>query len=278
MRAFGVAAKVVIALYLVMLVWWFIIFLIGVKDTTTNYLYGLLLGVLPLGSGLLGFSAARRWGFLSSSLGRAVFFLSLGIIMWGIGTIIFAYYNLVLQVEVPYPSLADVAYIISWPLWGWGMINLSKATGAKYGLRFSKGKLYLFLVPIAVIIFSYYLLVVVARGGWFDFDGASFLKMILDIAYPVGDVVILTLATLIYGLSYVYLGGKYKKAIYIILAGFVVNYLADFAFSYTTTMETFYVGGWVDLLFTITMLLLSLGVNMLDSRLGSETAGGSVIA
>jgi len=253
--------------YIVALLWWIEIFLTGARDTQQNYLFGVLIGVLPLFGGIGGLILSSKWGTLSSAIGRSIFFLSLGLITWSLGTLIFAYYNLVLLVEVPYPSLADAAYIISWPLWVVGVINLSKGTGAKFGLRSSRGKVLLFAAPLIAIVVSYYLLVVVARGGVFDFTESGVVKIFFDLAYPIGDVVILTVATLIYGLSFRYFGGQFKIPIYIILAGFILNYLSDFSFSYTTTLETFYVASWVDLLFLSTMFFLALGVNSLDAKM-----------
>lgn len=259
----SVGAKLIGFLYLVALVWWVVIFLTGAKDTLQNYLFGVLLAVVPLVGGVFAVTRSRVWGLFASSMGRAVFFLGLGLITWAVGTLIFAYYNLAQSVEVPYPSLADAAYIISWPLWAIGIINLSRATGARYGIRQSSGKELLLVIPLVVILASYYLLVVVARGG-FDFSESTAFKAFFDLAYPIGDVIILALATLVYGLSVNYFGGKFKTAIYFILAGFVLNYISDFAFSYTTTLETFYVASWVDLLFLTTMSVLSLGATSLD--------------
>lgn len=233
-------------------------------DSSHNYLFGLFLGLLPLLGGLLAIPLAKQWGLLKSAVGKAILFLALGLCSWGVGTLIFAYYNLVLQVEVPYPSLADAAYVISWPLWGIGIVSLSRATGAHFGLRKKGGKAILLVVPLIVIALSYYFLATVARGGALTDLAEEGLKVFFDLAYPIGDVVILTLATVIYGLSYKYFGGKYRYAIYLILAAFVLNYLADFSFSYTTTVETFYVAGWVDLIFLATMFALSTGVNLMD--------------
>jgi hypothetical protein len=176
------------------------------------------------------------------------------------------YYNLIAHIEIPYPSLADVAYILSWPLWSIGMINLSLATGAGYALRNNSGKSILVIIPIIAILASYYLLVVIARGGSIDLSGEGALKAFFDLAYPIGDIVILTLSTVIYGLSFKYFGGQFKMGIYVLLIGFIINYFADFTFSYSTTVSTFYPGGISDLLFTLAMIALSYGTNYLDSR------------
>ncbi|MEK7509298.1 MAG: hypothetical protein AAB605_01140 [Patescibacteria group bacterium] len=258
--------KILIVDYCIAAVVVVFLFLGGTTSSLVNDLYGILfLGAIPFIGGLNGLVIARHWGSFSSAVGRAVIFLSLGLVSWGLGTLIFSgVYNFLLQIDVPYPSLADVGYILALPLWAIGVIELSRATGAKYGLRSSNGKTMLLLVPAAVIAVSYYLLIVVARAGTFEFtDTSSLPKVFFDLAYPIGDVVILTLATLIYGLSYNYFGGIYKKAIYFILLGFIILYFADFLFSYTTTLEIWYPGDWVDLLFTTAMLALSAGVGLL---------------
>src|SRR3990167_9452901 len=141
-------------------------------NTLTNNLYGVLfLGFIPVIGGINGLIIARRWGSFKSAVGRAIIFLSLGLISWGLGTYIFSgIYNFLLQVEVPYPSLADVGYIISLPLWVYGMVQLSRAMGATYGLKSSKGKVFLLIIPCFVIAISYYLLVFVARDGVFSFS------------------------------------------------------------------------------------------------------------
>lgn len=270
------STKTLVLVYIISVIWWLFLDRNAEEVPLSNYLYTLLEGIIPIWGGLYGLSVAKRWGFFSSVIGRSLLFLSFGLISWGIGTIIFVgYYNLFLGVEIPYPSLADVAYIISWPLWGIGMIYLSRATGAKAALHNASGKSVIIIIPVIVIALSYYLLVHVARGGVIS-ASEGLAKVFFDLAYPIGDVVILTLATLIYGLSFKYFGGKYKFAIYILLLGFVVNYFADFSFSYQTTLETFVPGGLPDLLFTTAMFALSFGVTAIDSRVLSVKENESI--
>ncbi len=252
-----------------MVVAWFYIFNTQLKNITSNFVYGAALGVLPIIAAFFGFNNAKHWGGFSSSMGKAIYFLSGGLLTWGIGTLIFAYYNLFLNVAVPYPSLADALYIISWPLWAISMVNFSRATGVKFQLSNLTGRFMLFIIPLIAIIISYYTLIIVARGGVIDISGGA-LKTFFDLAYPIGDVVILTIALLIYGLSFNYLGGFFKWPIIMVLAGFVANYIGDFTFVYTVTKETYFVANWVDLIYTSAFFLLGLAVTMLDPRLFSK--------
>lgn len=245
--------------YVALYVWWLTISFSGLKDSLFNLAFAFAYGLIPIFGGAFGLQEAKKWGMGKSEIGKALIFLSSGLISWGIGEMIWSYYNLVLHIEVPYPSWADASFIISWPLWTIGVIHLSSATGAKFGLRSKDGKALLFLIPLIVIVVSYYLLIQVARQGVFELEG-DFLKIFFDLAYPLWDVAILTVALLVYGLSRNFLGGKFKWAVIITFLGFVVNYFADMSFSYTTTVGTHYNGNWVDLLFTTAMFLLSFGI------------------
>ena len=251
--------------YFVLVIWWVLLMASGLKDATINYAYAFAYGLVPLFGGIFGIREAKKWGLLKSALGKALLFLSLGLLTWSFGELIWSYYNLIIHVEVPYPSWADAGFFVSWPFWILGIIHLSRATGARFGLRKIHGKLMLFIIPFLAVLSSYYLLVAVARQGSFEFAGGP-LKIFLDIAYPVLDVIILTLALLIYGLSRNFLGGQFKWPVLITLFGFVVNYFADFGFSYTTTVGTFYNGNWVDLLFASAMFILSFGINSINTR------------
>src|SRR3989338_5747849 len=74
-------------------------------DTIHNYAWSLtFLGIIPVLGGISGILLSRKWGFLSSALGRAILFLSAGVTAWGAGSVVWGYYNLVLKVAVPYPG------------------------------------------------------------------------------------------------------------------------------------------------------------------------------
>lgn len=259
------SAAFILGFYVALIVWWLTIFFSGTKDSTYNLAFAFAYGLIPLFGGCLGILEARHWGMLKSAMGKALIFFSSGLITWGLGEMVWSYYTLVLHVEIPYPSLADAVWIFSWPLWSIGIFFLSFATGAKFSLRKRTGQFQLIIIPAIAIAVSYYLLIIVARqGSWTS--GGGILKIFFDFAYPILDIMVLTFSLLLYGLSFKYLGGRFKWAVLIILSGFVFDYLADLTFTYTTTAGTFYNGSWIDLLFTTAMFLLSFGVNSFDIR------------
>lgn len=252
--------KIVVGFLGYLIIFWVILFFSNTTQGFYNYSYSFLFGLIPLIGGVVAVLNAKKWGGLKSAMGKAVFFIGLGILCWGIGEMIWSYYNFFLGVPAPYPSLADLGFAPSIFFYGLGALYLSKVTGAKFGLKNNLAKFFLGLATILILIVSYYILVVVARGGVLVPDGESALKIFLDIIYPLGDFLALALAVIISGLSFQYMGGRYTLDIAAILAGLGVMFIADSVFSYTTTTGSYYNGNWGDLLLTFGMFLLTYGV------------------
>lgn len=258
-------SNIVIAYWILIFVYWIAAYKNGDHDSTFNYAYQFFFGLIPLLGGIGGLINARKWGGMRSSLGKALSLLSMGLLTWGLGQMAWSYYVLFANTEIPFPSIADIGYFFALPFWVVGITGLSRATGATHGAQHSKVKQRLtFILPATVAAVSYYLLVVVARDGTLIPTDSGILQVFLSIAYPLGDVLILSLALLIVGLSAGYLGGRYRSAIYTLLAGFAVMYFADFTFAYTTTQETYYNGHWVDLLFPTALALMAYGLNRME--------------
>lgn len=243
--------------------WVYFVIVTGYSESDLGLYLQIPLAIIPLIGGVFGIKKAEKWGGNKSVIGRAIMSLSLGMLTWTFGMIVWNYYIFFTDVEIPYPSMSDVFFIISWPLWTFGVYELAKAAGAGYGLKLKSGK-YLFLfIPLIVIALSYYLLFVVARGGEFD-TSAGFLRIFVDLFYPIGDIVILTVATLVYSLSRKFLGGAYKPAVLLLILGYVCNYFTDFTFSYTNTVGTYFNGHFVDYMFTTTMFVMSYAILSFD--------------
>jgi hypothetical protein len=256
----NVPQKVCLSFFIILVLFWSTLFFLGIKEGFYNYLYSFLFGLTPLVAGLVAMFRSKIWGGLKSSIGKATFFIGLGIFVWGCGELIWSYYNFFLQEPAPYPSWADLGFAPSIFFYGLGAAFLASATGAKFGLRNKIAKAFVILAPFVILAFSYYIIIDVAREGFLVAAGDPVLKTILDIAYPLGDFVALTIAVIISGLSFQYLGGKYKYDIYFILAGLGVMFIGDTVFSYATTVGTYYNANFGDLLLTTGLFFLSFGV------------------
>lgn len=252
--------KICLAFTGILVVFWFFLFFTGTKEGFYNYLYSFLFGLTPLIGGVVAMINSRIWGGFKSAVGKAVFFIGLGIFCWGFGEAIWSYYNFFLGIPAPYPSLADIGFAPSIFFYGLGAIYLSKATGAKFGLRNKFAKVFVAFAPILLLAVSYYLFVVIARGGVLVPPDETLVKTFFDITYPLGDFVALTISVIVSGLSFKYLGGRYVLDIVSILLGLAVMTVADAVFSYTTTVETYYNADFGDLLLTLGLFFLTFGV------------------
>lgn len=269
MKRNNIYQKATTGFFVAMVALWLVLLLTHHKGGTPNYWYSFLFGLIPLIGGLIGMLKASIWGGLRSALGKAVFFVSLGLFLWGLGETIWSYYNFFKGVPAPYPSLADIGFAPSIFFWILGTLYLSRATGAWLVLKRSrKAKLLALTVPIILLVPSYYIQVHVARGGVLVPDGETALKTVLDVAYPFGDFLALLFAALVAILSYRYFGGVYRRAVYYLLAGLAVMYCADSVFSYTTTKGTYYNADWGDLLLTVGLYLITVGILAFASKPG----------
>lgn len=251
--------RICVSFFVAITVLWAALYVQGIKDGFYNYLYSFLFGLIPLFGGVVAMYRASIWGNFKSAVGKSIFFVGLGVFCWGVGELIWSYYNFVLNIPAPYPSLADLGFAPSIFFYSLGAFYLSRATGAKFGLRNRYAKIFVAIAPFIVLVFSYYVLIVVARGGVLVPEGETTLKTILDIVYPLGDFVGLAIAVIVSGLSFKYLGGRYLVDIVAILAGLAVMFVGDTVFSYTTTVGTYYNAQFGDLLLSTGTFLLSYG-------------------
>lgn len=256
----NIQQKVSVVFLAMLFIFWVYLFATNTTTGYYNYLYSFLFGLIPLFSGVVAMFGARTWGGLKTAIGKAVFFIGLGIFLWGCGETIWSYYNFFLNIPAPYPSIADIGFAPSIFFYGLGTIYLSTATGAKFGLRSKFAKMFVILAPLIILAISYYTLVSIARGGVLVPENETGLKMFLDIIYPLGDFIGLTIAVIVSGLSFKYMGGRYTFDVITILIGLAVMFAADFIFSYTTTVGTYYNADLGDLVLTVGMFLLSFGV------------------
>ncbi|OGG53889.1 hypothetical protein A2851_03225 [Candidatus Kaiserbacteria bacterium RIFCSPHIGHO2_01_FULL_53_29] len=251
--------RICITFYAVCTVLWAALFFQDITSGFYNYLYSFLFGLIPLFGGIVAMLRSDIWGRFKSAVGKAVFFTGLGVFCWGVGELIWSYYNLVLNVAAPYPSLADIGFAPSIFFYSLGAYYLSKAAGAQFGLRHPLAKVFVAVTPLVVFAFSWWMLIMVARGGVLVPEGEPLLKAILDIMYPLGDFVGLAIAIIVSGLSFRYLGGRYMWDIIAIFLGLFFMYVGDTIFSYTTTVGTFYNGQFGDLMLSTGTFLLTYG-------------------
>jgi diguanylate cyclase (GGDEF)-like protein len=135
----------------------------------------------------LAFLAARRSG---AGHRRPWFALSFGVGCWAAGQAVWTYYEVVQGSEVPFPSLADVGFLL-FPVAA--ACGLAAWLGGQ-GTLVARGR---DVLDGAIIAFSLLVLSwVTALGSVAAESSGGRLSVVLSLAYPVGDVILGTLALL----------------------------------------------------------------------------------
>ena len=254
------AQKTSFGLLVLFFILWAVLRLTHTDAGFYNYLFSFLMCVIPLYAGVICMVSAKRWHGLMSFVGKGIFFLGLGLLFWGAGELVWSYYNFFAGVAAPYPSLADIGFAPSTFFYCAGVVYLLRAAGADAGLSRKYAKPLMAAMIVVMFFISYYILVVLARGGVLVTQGDPILKSVLDVAYPVGDFISLTLSVVISGLSFRYLTKEYRAGVIALLFGIAAMFAADTIFSYTTTKGTYFNGDFGDLVFTVGTFLLAFGV------------------
>jgi hypothetical protein len=249
-------AKAAIAIFLLLTAWW----IIGLTNPQTyqNRYFGdfpSIYGVMALWGGIWGTIFAGRWGGAKSVMGKAILMFALGLFAQELGQIIYAYYSFYQGVQVPYPSLGDIGYFGSIPLYIAGVWYLAKASGVKIKFGASLNMLLAIIVPLCMVGAAYLFFL---QG--YELKSADPIKVFLDFGYPIGQAIYISLAIITYLLSRHVLGGIMKNIILFILFALLIQFIADFTFLYQSSKGIWAVGGINDYMYLTAYFLMTLGL------------------
>jgi len=197
------------------------------------------------------FALKRYWDTLSSRLSRIWLGFTFGMILWFLGELGWAIYVLVLGIEIPYPSIADI-------FWLSGYIPLSIALHLYTRLfrRVIVKRMY-FVGAALVSILSLALLIVLAPPILMAEE--DFVTTIVGVAYPVLDLILFSEAILgLFIFTMTKLKGRIGVAWLFINGGILMNVVADMLFSYTTLQGAYYEGHPLELFFHWGYILFAL--------------------
>lgn len=252
---------IVLAIYLILLIWWVKIFLSGVKSSDENYLFGFAYSFLALIGGLNGLLVSKVWGGYKSLVGKGIIFISLGLLGEWFGQTVWTYFNVAQRVEVPYPSIADIGYFSIIPFYALGMFFFAKAAGAKFSLKTIRGKLILIIIPIVMGTVSYLLFLKNLSPSLSDP-----IRTFLDFGYPFGEAITISIALVTFGLSRGILGGRMRNKILYLIFAFIVQYITDYTFLYKAAAGIYYNAGFVDLMYATSFAVMTIGLISLKSH------------
>jgi len=249
-------AVVAAVLFVIVVVWWALLLPFEPEVfSAEKYIWGSVYQVLALWGAICGFIISWRWGGIRSVLGRSLFAFSVGLLLQVFGQSTYSYYNLVADIQAPYPSLGDVGFFGSVIAYIYGITLLAKASGAKVSLRSYGNQVLAFVIPAVVLALSY-----IAFLREYEFDWAEPIRVFLDFGYPLGQAIYVSLALLTLLLTRRTLGGVMKAPILFIVVVLLVQYISDYNFLYQAFQESWFVGGYGDMLYATSYFLMGIGL------------------
>ncbi|MEI8174899.1 MAG: hypothetical protein WCG28_03045 [bacterium] len=231
--------------FFAILCWDVLLFLNPDKTTLSNYLFNAGYGLIYFFTGILGIVYAKQLGF-KSIFGKAFIFLGGGLISYAIAQFIWVFYNIFLVTEVPFTSIADVFFLLFFPLVFFAFIlffNIFKQSITKRIIV-----QFMFLVPI-VFIFCITILF-----KFEIFSNLSFWQNVLNNIYPIGDTLLLCFILMILRIS----GGYFRSTMSLFALAGLVQLVSDFIFTYRDINKIYWNGDIADLSFAVTSFLFLL--------------------
>ena len=132
---------------------------------------------------------------------------------------------------------------------------LTKVAGVSFGIHTLSSKIIAFLIPLGILIISY----VVFFNGYHP-DWYNLVIVFLDLGYPIGQAIFVSITILALLFSKDILGGMMKRPIFLLLFALLLQYIADFSFSYQVSRETWHVGGTNDFLYALSYFLMTIAL------------------
>jgi hypothetical protein len=251
--------------------WWLFLHLTNNTETTAGNIFAAVYGVVALIGGVYGLATAKSWGFFKSYFGKAIIFLSLGLLLQEFGQLAYSYAFSLKHIELPYPSVPDIGYFGSIPMYAIGAFYLMRGLGTRAILKKNPIKLVLgVMIPVAMLGVSYWFFL-----KSYDTTGLSSLTVFFDFGYPLGQSVYVSLALVMLLSVGKMLGGVMRGPVLLLLLAFMLQYAADFNFLYQNLHETWTVIGYGDYLYLLAYFVLGLSLISLNRALAKAFAKGS---
>jgi len=195
------------------------------------------------------FALRKYWGRPGDRFSKTWLGFTLGMIFWFLGELGWAIYTLFLNVEIPYPSIADAAWLIGYiPIMAafhWYVRNFQFTISKRL---YKAGAVIIGLICLGH--FAYFLAPVFA-----EMAETEVTTLAVDIAYPALDLTLLGYALLA---LLIFARGKIARAWALISGAVFMDVVADMLFTYTTLQNTYHNGHPLELLFHFGYILYAL--------------------
>jgi len=174
-------------------------------------------------------------------MGKTYTFLAAGLVLFLIAEIIWSYYEISLEIENPFPSIADALWLIGYGPLLYFILKMYRFFGA------SNSRTHQLFVSVAGAVFLLFLISGISQTANFTTQG-GITSFLISISYPTLDTILLIPATLII-LNPV--KGELTSIPWIFLAVLIMS-IGDSAFAYSSNVTALQKMNWVWNLFFVT--------------------------
>lgn len=220
----------------------------GQSDKTTfwNYQFNSGVAVFYFAAFAIAFWRMRKYS-TNQSERRALRYFGLTGLFWGLGFVVWVYYNLVLKRTIPFPSIADVFFAPAYPLLGYALWHLRQAYNTRINDKAVRDSI------IIVVISAIVILVFLNRPDLSPDLGLS--KNILNVIYSLGDIMLVAVALIELRSGQ---ARKYK-GLYLLVLFLLFQASGDFLFAYHNNADPsqYWNGDISDLLFGASGFMLA---------------------
>lgn len=244
---------------------WAYTYLYKPSDSFETQLFTVTYGLIALCGGFGGLYISSKFGGIKSFLGRATVSFSLGLLFQEIGQLLYSYYIYILKIELPYPSVGDLFFYGTIPLYIYGAYMLFKIV-VPFRSFITNWYYYVVstVVPLGLLGLSYLLFL-----KDYTFDSSSLFTSILDFGVPLGQIVYISIALLTYFFSVKALGGALKRGIVLVILALLCQYVADFTFLWQANSGTWYPGNTNDATFMLAYFVMSVALLDINNAIRS---------
>jgi diguanylate cyclase (GGDEF)-like protein len=177
-----------------------------------------------------------------------------GVASWSLGELIWCYYELI-RGWAPYPSLADLFYLLALLLMIAGMLALFTARRGTVRVLLDA-----FIVSASLLFVSWALIMDPKIGG----SHGGRWRTVLGLAYPIGDVALVTMAVILLG----HVAPDQRRSVGMLVVGALFLSVSDSLFVYLTEHHAYHAGTFADLGWFAGFLVMGL------AALGARTGRG----
>jgi hypothetical protein len=198
------------------------------------------------------FASLRIYGYKTFN-GKIWLLIALGNLFWALGEFGWFYFEVILGIDTPYPSFADILWLIGFlPLY----LALFK-TNQLIKPKLTKKILILYHIFSILCIFAILLLIIWPIASYPVGEGFTFSEKVTSIFYPITDIILFLFALLV---LLRFRGAKISWAWLILAISFLIDVFADSWFSIILWEETYYIYHPVDLLWLLSYSLVVIAV------------------